>query len=833
MPRRTVDFGVDLGTTNSEIACIQSGEVRVFKNYLSEEFTPSVVMIDGRGSIIVGRKAYERHVDNPDDTAIEFKRYMGTQEVKEFKKSGKKMSPEELSSEVLKDLKITAKAKLSEEEDIIAAVIAVPCNFEVVQCEATRKAARISGIKYSPLLQEPIAASIAYGFLEKMPRGYWVVYDLGGGTFDIAIMKAEGGRLSVVDHCGNNYLGGKDFDWKIVEHVVYPALKQTYNLPGLGRSEEYSALNAILKSQAEQAKIELSQREITDIVIDTEKLKDRDGKSISINIPLKRGVYEGLIEGYVVSTLQLFEQALKNQGLSPGEINQLLLVGGPTMTPYIRHSLKDKFKIPVDCKADPLTVVAQGAAIFAATQLMPDEITKRDYSKVFIRLKYDPMTAGTETYVGGKIETKSGESLPEGAQVQINCVGGDWQSGKIQIKDNVFAANISLVSRKVNMFQLNLLDKSGNRIPSEPETFSITQGISIAEPPLIRSIGVELQDGSFDKIIDKGTSLPARSKPFIYLTARDIKPGKAGDVLNIHVKEGESNIAKRNRHVGTLMINGAVIQRPVPEGKKIEIVLSADQSRIVTAQAYIECLDQVFKNVQTDLSSPKPDPDRLSSELKKEQERFADLKRCILRIDDYSLHQKIDEAKVDEKISEINDDLQAAKGGDPDAVEKVDRSIRDLQVLLDPLERLGDWPVEIEKFNCIFQMCKEVVDPYGDNDDKDLFISLEKEAEDVKANKDTKKLERLTQEILQLHWGVLFKQDGFWISAFQEISKNPPVFSNQGRAEGLIKEGNMALQRQDLEALKTVVNQLWDLMPQDKQDEVGKKVSDSGLRKTW
>src|SRR3989338_8345146 len=183
MNRRTIDFGIDLGTTNSEIACMEKGEVRVFKNYKREEFTPSVVRIDEKGTIIVGRNAYKRLEDDHNNTVAEFKRWMGTQQAKEFKATGKRMIAEELSAEVLKDLKITAKSNLPNEEDISAAVITVPCNFEIVQCEATQRAAKLAGIKHAPLLQEPIAASIAYGFLEKMPKGYWIVFDLGGGTF--------------------------------------------------------------------------------------------------------------------------------------------------------------------------------------------------------------------------------------------------------------------------------------------------------------------------------------------------------------------------------------------------------------------------------------------------------------------------------------------------------------------------------------------------------------------------------------------------------------------------------------------------------------------------
>ena len=247
---------------------------------------------------------------------------------------------------MLKNLRGTARN--SYDEDVIAAVITVPCNFEDIQCEATKRAAKLAGIQYAPLLQEPVAASVAYGFIENMPKGYWVVYDLGGGTFDIAIMSAKDGRLTVVDHCGDNYLGGKDFDWRIVERFIHPILSREFNLPDLNRTNmAYHSLNSVLKAECEKAKIELSNSDRSEVTIDS-RYKDKDGKEISINIPITRKQYEDLIEDYVVKTVDLFKSALKQQQLLPSDIGSILLVGGPTKTPIIRQRLKDELGIPVE-----------------------------------------------------------------------------------------------------------------------------------------------------------------------------------------------------------------------------------------------------------------------------------------------------------------------------------------------------------------------------------------------------------------------------------------------------------------------------------------------------
>ena len=835
MKRNTIDFGIDLGTTNSEIACMDNGTIRIFKNDLQSEYTPSVVRIDEKGTIWVGRKAYERMVDDPDNTVGEFKRWMGTQQVKEFKLCNKKLTPEELSAEVLKDLKISAKANLSQDEEIDCAVITVPCNFEIVQCEATQRAARLAGIKYAPLLQEPIAASIAYGFLEKMPEGYWVVFDLGGGTFDVAIMSSKESSLSVVDHCGDNYLGGKDFDWKIVEGIIHPILIKEYNLPNLGRTEEYRMLNALLKNAAEDAKIELSRRDEASIIIHPyEIMKDKNGKIIDIVIPLKRFQFEPLIEDYIEKAIQLFEQVLKNQGLSYHDINQLILVGGPTQTPYLRTRLKEKFNIPTDYKIDPITVVAQGAAIFAAAQLLPDEIqmTKRDYSKVFVKLAYNPMTTEIEAAVGGRIfPSKENKALPKGIRVQINSASGDWDSGLIETKDNAFFTNVTLRAKKVNTFKLSLFDKFGNKIEVEPDSFTITQGITVAEPPLIRSIGVELEDGSFSMHLSKGDRLPVRSKLFVYHTTKTVNPGEDKNAINIYVREGESNIADRNQHLGTLIITGSEVKRTLPENSEIEIILSVDQSRHVTAEAFCQLLDQKFSEVLGNIIAPKLDPKHITVDLEEEENRFEKLTQEVYHIKDKNIEQEFSEEKVNKEINEIRNDIQAAKGGDPDAVEKAGRRIKELKQKLDSIDSLLEWPIALKRYTEIIDDCKDIVKKHGNDEDKDQVDTLEKEAKKAISNKDLLRLKKITEEIGGIRWAVLFRITDFWINAFQEIKENPDRFKNRKRAEELIEEGNIALQRQDVDSLKSIMWELWSLLPSWEQEEISDKISDAGIRK--
>ena len=222
MRRQTIDYGIDLGTTNSEIARLNGTDIEVFRNAEGFEYTPSAVWIDKQGKLVVGRVAKEWCEREHDNAFMEFKRDMGSKSEYTFARSGRKMKPEELSAEVLKTL--CADVQRRNGEVISAAVITVPADFDLPACEATKRAAEAAGIKHCILLQEPVAAAQAYSFEREEDKTFWLIYDFGGGTFDAAIIQVRDGLIQVVGHGGDNHLGGKNIDWAIVEQLFIPAL---------------------------------------------------------------------------------------------------------------------------------------------------------------------------------------------------------------------------------------------------------------------------------------------------------------------------------------------------------------------------------------------------------------------------------------------------------------------------------------------------------------------------------------------------------------------------------------------------------------------------------
>ena len=324
MNRTTIDFGIDLGTTNSAIAVLKGVSTEIIKNNRDADITPSAVYIDKKGNIRRGEAAKSRFVDEEDDVYLEFKRRMGTDHVYKFRSSGQQRKPEELSAEILKSLKADVQQKTG--EVVESAVITVPAAFELHQCDATRKAADLAGFKQSPLLQEPVAAALAYGFQTDSQKAYRLVYDFGGGTFDAALIKSEDGSIHVVNHGGDNFLGGSDIDWAIVEKLLIPRLLEQHSLEDFTRgNKKWRRAFALLKRAAEMAKIEVSSYETT--TLDCCRFNDDAGNTIEFECDLPLADVIRIAEPTILRSVEITKRVLKEKNLPKESVERLILVG--------------------------------------------------------------------------------------------------------------------------------------------------------------------------------------------------------------------------------------------------------------------------------------------------------------------------------------------------------------------------------------------------------------------------------------------------------------------------------------------------------------------------
>jgi molecular chaperone DnaK len=348
-------------------------------------------------------RAKDRIVDEDENVHIEFKRQMGTDHIYSFKSSGQNRSPEELSAEILKSLRADVQQRTG--EVVEASVITVPAAFELHQCEATRKAAQLAGFKESPLLQEPVAAALAYGFKVDQEKAYWLVYDFGGGTFDAAIIKSEEGTIHVAHHGGDNFLGGSNIDWAIVEKLIAPRVIKDFGLADFTRgNKKWTRAFAKLKRAAEIAKIDLSRNERA--TVEVCKFEDDSGAEIEFECDLTRDEVVNVAEPFILRSVEISKRVLKEQKLGKEAIKKVILVGGPTLAPYFREILVAKLGIPLDHTVDPLTVVASGAAVFAGTQRLAVRagipIVAGEY-QLELSKSFKPVGLDSAPMVGGKI----------------------------------------------------------------------------------------------------------------------------------------------------------------------------------------------------------------------------------------------------------------------------------------------------------------------------------------------------------------------------------------------------------------------------------------------
>src|SRR5882757_4767142 len=267
--RDTIDVGIDLGTTTSVMVAADDNGVRVIKNNEGWDYTPSAVWIPKEGTTHVGRRAREHTETDPYDAYAEFKLEMGVAGAqRRFRQAGISLTPEQLSAEVLSSLRKDFAD--THQYELEAAVITVPASFTLNQNNATSAAAALAGLgEHCPLVQEPTAAAIAYGVRDTSESAHWMVFDLGGGTFDAAVMSKRDGELQLLKHAGDPYLGGKLIDWAIVEELLVPAVRRDLGLPDFARSNPQWRKNfARLKWAAEEAKIALSRDGVFEIIVD-------------------------------------------------------------------------------------------------------------------------------------------------------------------------------------------------------------------------------------------------------------------------------------------------------------------------------------------------------------------------------------------------------------------------------------------------------------------------------------------------------------------------------------------------------------------------------------
>ena len=602
-----MQIGIDLGTSNSSIASTRDGRPRLFRTPEGTEVMPSVIYVDRRGNHTVGVRAYDQAILAPENVAQGFKRLMGTATKLHFASSGQEMLPEAASAEVLRTLVGYALVE-SGEAAVEGAVVTIPAAFNQLQSEATLAAAGQAGLDRVALLQEPVAAAMAAMAGSDTRDGQFLIYDLGGGTFDLALVQAANGTVNVVAHEGVNMLGGRDFDRLILDQLVRPWLLGTFSLPAdFAADRTYDRLLRVARLAAERAKMELSARPDTSISAsdDLVRLEDGRGEPIYLDVPITRAQLDALVEPLVARTVDLSRAIVDAAGYGLSDISRVVLIGGPTKMPLIRARIGAALGIPVEDpqRVDPMTAVAAGAAIYADSRdwsgttsvAKPRRAVAEAGEAIAVGYEYDARTASAAARL--RVVRRAG---PEGVAVQIESTLG-WSSGRLGL-DTPAELSLPLPDMGPNRFRAIVFDPAGRPVPDAGQEWVIERAAAAsAGIPASQTIGVKVQDdagrNTIATLVPKGALLPL-SGTAKFRAVQLLRAGASGQLrLELfQVSDPAVLDPALNLHIGEFRIRGADLPdgMAVRRGTELMVHWAMNEGQTLEAELEIPDLAQTF-----------------------------------------------------------------------------------------------------------------------------------------------------------------------------------------------------------------------------------------------
>ncbi len=700
MARKKIDYGIYLGTSYAAICRIDKGEPVIIKTDTLQDTMPICVAINRKGGIKVGHNAYSSMKSDKrrgtkywkSNNFVDFTRNIGTDKRYFCPNANKYFTSEELSAEVLKTLK-----SFVTDETFRSVVITVPAKFTVNQKTATIEAAKMTGFDRCELLQEPIAASFAYGLTSEQKNGIWMVFDFDGGTFDATLLRVEDGIMQVFDTAGDNYLGGKDLDAAIVEKIIIPYLKNNYSIDEILSDKEKSAvLRDAMKTYAEDVKSQLSFKDKEFILSNLGDLwEDDEGEEIELDLSVTQTQVFDAMRPVFQKAVDICADMLTRNKITKDNINKLILVGNDTQSPLLHKMLKEQVTPNIDDSIDPVTVIAQGAALYAATIDNEENEYDMETSMVKLDIGYETTSVEQSEWVSIRLDRKAtGDYCPEKVIVQFIRNDGAWKSDNTEIDELGNVVELMLLDRAANTFKINVFNIKGDRLPCSPSEITISVNGGISAAPLPYNIGIAVWNDRKKKNIfqvakglEKNNPIPAVGVINGLRTKQQIRPGYSIDKLSIQIYQCEDEPENGRsvdlyEYVADVFVTGDEVESLIPENSPVDITLKVDASEQISYEIYFPKQD--FTIVKTLNTSKKMSIDDINQQIKK-----------ILKTAQYTIC-KLDDYGID--MSYLQDALDNVRAENKTSQEKncVLQNLKNVCRKIEDLENETEW-IRIEK----------------------------------------------------------------------------------------------------------------------------------------
>ena len=804
--------GIDLGTTNSAICSYDGESVRLYKSPDQNDVTPSAIFIDRRGNKYLGKRAYDSAAKNPDNAATKFKRMMGTSTPVKLAAVDITMTPEECSSEILK----LCFGYLPEEirnSGETGTVITVPAAFNQMQKDATMAAAEMAGLGSVALMQEPVAAVMCV-MKQRNSDGVFLVFDLGGGTLDIAIAESISGRVSLLAHGGVAMCGGTDFDRAILDNVVKPWLTSNFDLPeDFSVNAKYKSLLRMCLWASEKAKIELSAKEDAVISLNESDLgvSDESGSEVYVDIPFTREVLDGLIASKVDESIQSARETLEKAGLSPHDVERIVFIGGPTQYKPLRDRVAFELGIAQSSDMNPMTAVAEGAAVFAESIDWSSQSRGRKNARgalstggsLDLSFNYIARTPDSKA----KVVAKLGGNAAAGAEFQIDSLDTGWSSGRMALKDGA-SVELALAKPGENTFKVFVFDSNGGPVALGDNKITISRtAASIDAIPASHSIGVEARDKLggrlvLDYLVREGDQLPKKGKK-IFKTEESLRAGSTGSI-KFKLWEGEiSDPVNDNRFIGMFEIKGSDFDDGViAAGAEMVCEYEVLDSGNIMMEVSVPSIGGSFHSGRNFYSRQDGQIDYTkASKLVEEQSE-----NTLQRLEEMA--SKIDDSKLDQARAKLEQAESLGKSeSDPETAKQAMDNVQEAKRLLalTRKEHLKDIrQLELDKTIDFFD---RAVREHARPTESSAFDNLAKTAQRSIDN-NSGDFESHLDELRSKNFMILWRQDWFVIDRFKWLAQDTYLFPDAREHAELVSIGAEALKANDIDKLRAVVAHL-------------------------